>query len=166
MSPRASLTTNVLPSRILTRPSLIVPPRPRPRSVAARRPGKSRWKSTSSLGSPSTPTSPRSTAAIAFTSPVDDPVEERPVRRARRSRRRRSCARHAIVALVDGHEPALGPLAVDEVEANAALRLLQQRLVPRRPSSAKNSAVGSGVPIPPTRANLVVVGESGVVLTG
>ena len=73
MSPRASLTTNVLPSRILTSPSLI---ERAPAAGAASGagagppgPGKSRWNSMSSRGLPAISTAPRRAAAIAFTSP-------------------------------------------------------------------------------------------------
>src|SRR6185503_18531050 len=52
--------------------------------------------------------------------------------------------RDAEIALVDGHPPALGSPAVGYVEASTASW-------PRRPSSAKNSAIGSGVRSP-TRA--------------
>ena len=67
MSPRSSLTTKVLPSRILTCPSLNF------MLLASPGPGRIRWNSMRSSASPSHTSSPRSIAAIAFTRPEVTP---------------------------------------------------------------------------------------------
>ena len=72
MSPRSSLTTNVLPSRILTSALMTTSSRSRPRRVgdSPSDPGKSRCNAVSRTTLPSTPSAPRSTAAMAFILPA------------------------------------------------------------------------------------------------
>ena len=82
MSPRLSLTTKVLPSRIFTRSSAIATAFPlvvrgRSRRGAARRSGTMRWNARSRSMSPSTINAPRSTAAIGVLPARCELVEQR-----------------------------------------------------------------------------------------
>ena len=120
--PRASsLTTNVLPSRILTRPSLISPAPRRTREEPLNQ-DEQPWIA---LHDHLAAEPRRHEIQLAR----DRSVEPRPVRRAPRSLRPCSAAIRRC-PLVDRQQPARGSPAVDDVETRAALRLPEQRLIP------------------------------------
>ena len=130
MSPRPSLTTNVLPSRILIRSSLTPDPLLGGRRVAAR-----------ARGSREDPLDQDHELRIALERQVAAQIGGHRVHVASRDRveqasirshnavRRGVLARSGDFAPVERDEPAIDPLAVGEVEADAPGRLLQQRLV-------------------------------------
>ena len=125
MSPRSSLTTNVLPSRILTRPSL---------TRATLRRARAREQ----------PLHAHEQPPVAFDlevaaqhrrdgvqPPGDDLVEHRLVG-AHDALRLAASRRDGDVPSSTVDEPAPRPPPVDDVEARRAGRLAQQRLVPAR----------------------------------
>ena len=122
---------------------------PRARRAAEGRPGRTRWISTSSSGSPSSVNSPRRKAAMAFTSPLTIPSNSVLSARTMQSAAR-VLARHRNVAPVERHEPALDPAALDEVEANGALAPSPAAAHARATQSSKNSARRIGHRHPPS----------------
>ena len=113
---------------------------------------KSRRRSTISLSSPPMPTSPRSTRRHQVQLAGDRPFEARALY-AQDAVRGDVSTRDAEVALVDRHQPALGSLAVSDVEAGTALRFRKQRLVasPAELGEEFRDRVGLGVCFSPTR---------------
>ena len=133
MSPRSSQTTNVLPSRIRTTWPAIVSPSacrwfaPTTSSFAASGPGKSRWKRTSSAGSPSRRIWPRSVAAMALARPTREILEHRRVR-PDDAVGRSGVTRHGHGPSTHVHPPMLGAAVALQVQAQAGGRAAEQRL--------------------------------------
>ena len=145
MSPAESLTTNVLPSRILISSLIASPSRAEARERA-------RWNRIKGSSSPSMPILPRSTSAIAFARPV-----------ASRSNSGRS-TRTVESADAFRRDTVTSPRSM--VTSQRALLLpstMSKRIVPltfassgswpRRSSSAKNSVGRIGHALSPPRRN-------------
>ena len=125
MSPRESLTTKVLPSRIWTRPrsSIVLLDGDPARPVAPGGRGRGAGTRRAAAGLPSTPTRPRSKAASGVLLTCDDLVR-RGLRRMRATQSALAFAlRHRDVALLDRHEPAGFLLTVRKLEAHACRSL-------------------------------------------
>ena len=152
MSPRSSLTTKVLPSRILTSSLIAAPSRSRRRRLSTRC-ARSRAgaveRARAGPALPSTVSSPRKTAAMAFALPVNSRSAS-----ARSQRMTRSAGalplRNLDVALVHREQPALRSLAVDDVEAHRRRTFSSRGSA--RPTSPSTTLVMASVISPTPRS--------------
>ena len=156
MSPFESLTTKVLPSRIWTRPLLIVSSSQEPRVGRRLRerggPGRSRWKSTNSWTSPSTLIAPRSSAASAFVLPLAMPSNSDLSAETTQSARRfwRETARSPLTTVTSQRSVFFPSLRSNRT---VPVAFSSSGSCPRSTSASKNSAVASVI-IPPPRLSL------------